>query len=155
MRPPPWLTPALGGWILLVTVAAANLTSWPVHAGVLLAVLAALALAHGRVHRRWRVAGPVALALAGAGVLTTWIDPTYGDGPAGGLAPKAAWTAAVVVAALDIAYALHRHRRRPAPDEAADRLTANQTVLDATVSRHLDELATSLTAIETRLTTIG
>lgn len=115
MTPPRWLTLALGGWIVLVTVAVANLTSWPVHTGVPLAVLVALALAHGRVHRRWRVAGPAAVVLVGAGALMTWADPTYADGPAGSLAPKAAWTAAVAVAALDIAYALYRHRRRPTP----------------------------------------
>jgi len=154
MTPPRWLTLPLGGWIVLVAVAVATLTSWPVHVGVLLAVLVALTLAHGRVHGRWRVAGPLALALAGAGVLTAWVDATYAAGPADGLAPKAAWTAAVVVAALDIAYALYWHRRRPIPDEAADRLTATHAALDATVSGRLDELATGLRAIEARLTTI-
>jgi hypothetical protein len=154
MTPPRWLTLALGGWIVLVTVAAANLTSWPVHTGVLLAVLAALALAHGRVHHRWWVAGPVAVALVGAGALTTWADPTYADGPAGSFAPKAAWTAAVVVAALDIAYALYWHRRRPTRDEPAGRLTATHTALDATVSSRLDDLATGLAAVEAHLTTV-
>jgi hypothetical protein len=154
MRPPRWLTLALGGWIVLVTVAAANLTSWPVHTGVPLAVLAALTFAHGWIHHGWRVAGPVAFALVGAGALTTWADPTYAEGPAGSLAPKAAWTAAVVVAALDIAYALYWHRRRPTRDEPADRLTATHAALDATVTSRLDELATGLTAIEGRLTTV-
>jgi hypothetical protein len=154
MTPPRWLTLALGGWIVLVTAAVANLTSWPVNTGVPLAVLAALALAHGRVYRRWRVAGPVTLALVGAGALMTWADPTYADGPAGSLAPKAAWTAAVVVAALDIAYALYWHRRHPTQDEAAGRLIATHTALDAAVSGRLDELATGLTAIEAHLTTV-
>jgi hypothetical protein len=154
MTPPRWLALALGGWIVLVTVAVANLTSWPVHTGVPLAVLAALTLAHGRVHHRWRVAGPVALALVGAGALMTWADPTYAEGPAGSLAPKAAWTAAVVVAALDIAYALYWHRRRPTQDEPAGRLIATVAALEATVSGRLDDFATGLTAIEGQLTTV-
>jgi hypothetical protein len=154
MMLPRWLTLALGGWIVLVTVAVANLTSWPVNAGVPLAVLTALALAHGRVHHRWWVAGPVTLALVGAGALMTRVDPTYADGPAGSLAPKAAWAAAVVVAALDIAYALYWHRRRRTQDEPAGRLIATHTALNAAVTSRLDELATGLTAIEAHLTTV-
>lgn len=120
---PRWLAPALGLWVVLGTVALANLTPVPLHAAVPAAALAALGLAHGAAHRRWWVAGPVAAVLfaaatvAAAGWLPDGVDLTY-RGPAGSTGPKVVWTAVVVVVALEIGWGLVLHARRP-PQPAA------------------------------------
>jgi hypothetical protein len=108
---PRWLVPAVAGWSVLVVVAAGALGGWAVDPRWLFGLAAVAAMAHGWV-RRWRVAGPVAVVMVALAVWPLGL-PAYE--PAGTAGPKLIWTAAVLVAALDIdvALVLHaRHRRR-------------------------------------------
>ena len=110
---PPWLVPAVAGWLALVAVAAGALGGWAVDVRWLFGLGAVAAMGHGWV-RRWRVAGPVAVVLVALAVLPLGV-PAYD--PAGATSAKVIWTAAVLVGALDIdiALVLHaRHRRRVA-----------------------------------------
>jgi hypothetical protein len=163
--PPRWLGPALGLWAVIVAAAVANATAVPVSAGAVTLVWGVLALGHGLVHRRWLVAGPVAvLALAATGAVSLGLVPadvhaTY-TGPAGASAPKLIWVALVVVVALEVAWALllHARVRRTVGDldgRGGQVLADRQAVGTAQLSRSLADVERHLDRVEQLLTDAG
>jgi hypothetical protein len=140
-------------WVVLATVAVANGTSIPVHGAVPAVVLAALAVAHGAVHRRWWIAGPVAVALvavasvSAVGWLPDGVDLTY-QGPAGSAAPKLIWVAVVIATAAEISWGLLLRARFAPPPSAGP---APPPSLDAP----LRDLAQRLDRVEDLITRVG
>jgi hypothetical protein len=163
--PPRWLGPALGLSAVIVAAAMANATAVPVSAGTVTLACGALALGHGLVHRRWLVAGPVAvLALAATGtvalgLLPAGVDTTY-TGPAGTSAPKLIWLALAVVVALEVAWGLllHARVRRTVSDldsRGGQVLAERQAEGTAQLSRSLADVERQLDRVEQLLTAAG
>ena len=166
---PRWLLPAAGLWAVLGAVALANATPVPVHGAAVLAVLAVLAVVHGRIHHRWRVAGPVA-AVTGAvvaafllGLLPAEVDLGYAEGPAADLTPRVVWPLALAITSAEILLARTLHRRAgqaatagtlaedPSPDGS---LGERQARTRAQIGALLTQLDQRVTEVETRLTTV-
>lgn len=109
----------------MAAAAVVSLTSIPVAPHWLLLIVATIAFGYGVLSRRWLLAAaPAAVAtlLAGAGLLGLLphgSDPTY-QGPAGSMAPRAAWSAAALAMGGDLALALRRRRTDPPPVEVPD-----------------------------------
>lgn len=156
--PPRWLTAALALWTVLVAVALANATPVPVSGWGVAAVIGLLCLAHGTVHHRWRIAGPLAVlaALLAAGGVLGFLPMGTSAGPALALTPRAAWTAVAIVAGVDIAVALLLHlriRRRAAlAGEELSQVTARCTDADNVLRSNVGDLARRVTAVEGLLT---
>lgn len=114
---PRWLAFALAVWLTVGAVTVAQLTSIPVHAAAVVAVWGLLALGHGWIHRRWRVAGPLAVGAAllavgaASGLLPDGVQLGDHVGPAQSAAPKVIWTTLFVVVGADLALATVLHRR--------------------------------------------
>src|SRR5690606_32871330 len=61
---PWWLSPMAAVWLTTGVVTMAQVAPIPVHGALVVAGCGLLALGHGLVHRRWLVAGPVAVLSA-------------------------------------------------------------------------------------------
>lgn len=114
---PRWLAPVCAIWFIIGVVTVAQVSSIPVHGAMMVAGCGLLALGHGLVHRRWLVAGPIAVlatALVGA-----WVSGLLPDGfqlgpyvgPAQSATPKVIWTTLFVVVGADLALATALRRR--------------------------------------------
>jgi hypothetical protein len=138
-----WGWPSLTMACLIVVTAAAvgNLSPLPVATHTVLLLLAGAAIGYGALSRRWRIAlvpAAAASTLAVAGfldLLPAGVDTVY-RGPATSLAPRAAWTATVVVIAFNLAVALHTRRRCVrTPESPSDETPLVRQRLDALTER--------------------
>lgn len=114
---PWWLSPMAAVWLTTGVVTMAQVAPIPVHGALVVAGCGLLSLGHGLVHRRWLVAGPVAvlsavlLFAASTGLLPDGFQLGPYVGPAQSLAPKVAWTTLFVVVGFDTVLATVLHRR--------------------------------------------
>jgi hypothetical protein len=120
-----WPAIALACWTAVAGAAVVSLTPIPVAPHWMLLIFAVIAFGYGMLSRRWLLAATlvtVAALFAGAGLLgllPDGADPTY-RGPAGSVAPRAAWLAAALAMGGDIALALGLRRPKPRPVEVRD-----------------------------------
>ncbi len=157
---PPWLFPALAAWLMAAAAMVGNATSIAVRADVVSALLGALAIAHGLVQRRWRVAGPLAVLTLGTTVGLV-MDPLPGlalgaggasAGPAASVGVRAIWVAASVIGALVIAWGVWLHvRLRMRGSEGAHALGDAHDDLSVELRQRVDQVERRVGAIEALL----
>ena len=132
--------------MVVAATAVAGLTPIPVVPHWILLIFAGIAFGYGMLSRRWPLAAALAavaamLACAGLlGLLPDGSDATY-RGPAASLAPRAAWSAAALAMAGDIALALGLRRPEPRPVEVPDDGIAD-------VHRRLEALRARVASVE-------
>lgn len=160
-RPPRWLAPALAVWVIIAAAALGNSTTAPVKAEAVVALLGLLALAHGCVHRRWGVAGPlttvafITVGTAVAGWLPPGVQTAYDTGPAGSVAVRVIWLSAAVIATFDILWGLRLHTWLRAMAEGRDGAPVlDGSLAGAEVHQQLDELDSRIGAVEDLLTKV-
>jgi hypothetical protein len=141
-----WPAIALACWMAAAAAAVVNLTPIPVALHWMLRLFAVIAFGYGMLSRRWLLTATLAavaalFACAGLlGLLPDGVDATY-LGPAGSVAPRAAWLAAALAMGCDLALALGLRRPNPRPVEVPDDGIA-------VVHQRLDALRARLASVE-------